>query len=415
MRKNCPSAKRFRSYKYAAEMLTKAHQRAEQRAAQRGDPRGGRRPPPRGQRLPLKAGFPRRFQPSHPSNRFVPRQQQQPQHTGKSITFEAVEAVEEEPESAGVAVAGEEAAAPASSGHSAQQLTRAAALLHAGVQIPTTYSLVDAGGYFEQAGAEQGSLAAEAPLVVMEQAGCISAAATECSTASLLPPPPCTESCCSITTGVPIAAADGETMHSPRSRASGVWVAGWSATLVALVATALVTLTDSTRSVSQLLVALCDRAASMCCGGVLILLLLVFCRSAHSKAIEADQREIVGGYVIERAHIIGDRGWLAQGDGAGTQGAPPSSVTFCFDSGATCVCIPEEEAPWMFSEVVETSPKVKLQVAADTPPLSVTSIGKINSKREVWKVAQRKGLPETMVPSAWGPGGGKQGRGKKRQ
>ena len=41
--------------------------------------------------------------------------------------------------------------------------------------------------------------------------------------------------------------------------------------------------------------------------------------------------------------------------------------------------------------------------------------GTINTKRDVWKVAQRKGLPPSIVPSEWGPSGHKQGRGKKRR
>ena len=373
MRKNCPSAKRFRSYKYVADMLTKAHQRAEERAAQRGDPRGGRRQPPRGQRLPLKTGFPRRFQPAHPSNRLTPRQQQSGPGLGRSVTFEPAE---DPDESAGSAASDEKAAAPASGGRGAQpDLTRAAALLHAGVQIPTTYSLVDAGGYFEHEGAPQAPAATEPPPSAVEQGGRASTTGTDTSAHG-----PCTESCCSITTGVPITTAEGD-VPRPRSYTSSVSIAGWCATLAALLAAVIVSFADGTRAVSQLVGAMCDRAISTGCGCVLILMLLVLCRSARSETIEATQVEMVDGYVIERAHIIGDRGWLATGGPGEATGAIPSSVLFCFDSGATCVCIPEEEAPWMFSEVLETSPMVKLQVAADTPPLNVTSIGKINSKR----------------------------------
>ena len=64
----------------------------------------------------------------------------------------------------------------------------------------------------------------------------------------------------------------------------------------------------------------------------------------------------------ESAHIIGLKGWysgscpLALSAQTENQSIP-SSVGFCIDSGATCVCIPEEEE-WMLSEVTDWNPNI---------------------------------------------------------
>ena len=65
----CPSAKKFRSFDHAIELLTNAKNRAETRGSAQGHAAGGRRPMPRGQAAPFKQ-TPRRFSSNAPFRRF---------------------------------------------------------------------------------------------------------------------------------------------------------------------------------------------------------------------------------------------------------------------------------------------------------------------------------------------------------
>ena len=356
LRRTCPSAKKFRSFQYVAGILLRAHKRADDRAAARGNPAGGRRPPPRGQATPLKPGIPRRFQQAHPFQRGGGGGgRQDGREAGRQAETEG------EPETEPPLVA---------------ETSRAAILTREKTPgVPSAFSLKD-DDFFESA---SGAAATERPAEERGRAVAQAVISADETSASAQ------------------AAATGEAQAVAEVRVRrAAPVLGVVALVAALLTASASYLGESLNGIAAAL----WRAPT----SVLLIGMLILCgvRGVCSSAVDAGATEVVhaaaaareiarpradctlpvaeviDGVTIEKAFNI-----TAAQLGKYTAGDEllPEYVDMTTDSGATCVCIPAEEE-WMLSAITERDPDIKLQVAADTPPLKVASVGEINSRED---------------------------------
>ena len=346
-RRHCPSPRKFRSFRYVADLNLRAYKRAEERAASRGDAAGGRRPPPRGQATPLKPGMPRKFQASHPFRRFMNRRGQPP---GAPREQRGLEALTEESEKA----------PEGSGGGTGLEASRCAALSREGPQMPISFSL-DHSDYFEQSA---GGTKAES--VSMARVSSVA----ECSNDA-------TVRLSATAEAVPVSDVHRRSMYS-------IYI-GLLATVLALA----ITYYDETKAATVAMWRGLPKASL-----VLVVMLLVTVRGVRGgtrSGVPRDKADVcmpsmmtplkaetIEGVRYEKACIAPSQLKKNGERDESEDTLVPEYIDITTDSGATAILIPAEEE-YLFSRVLERDPRIKLLVASDSPPLDVSAVGQINT------------------------------------
>ena len=398
----CPSKKEFRSHRYVADANALAADAADARGA-RGVPQ---RPLPRGQ-ASIKPGMPRRFQASHPHARTQGRPQQPSRpfrkfgsgsssggSTQRGSARAAGEVADEydyeceESEPVQLRQVSEREKAKAVSEQAAAlDQTPVAAVRDRGsaneAQPPLEFKIHRESDYFEDHAVERGRAAAEA---VVRPSKLAPSSAT---------PPSAKESSEAL---VQLARDDKETERlSPRvgrCMAIGAAFAGSLLFVLFLTISSLVGLTSYVADSVDRLV--CGFGMGLITIGVLLVGFFVHARGAVAPTTAMPVFDPSGRLpspafeFVEKAYAIGANDWTldinesaSPKNGSWREGSPswenlPNKVEFCVDSGATSWVISEEDA-WMLSEITDTNPKIGLEAASNTAPMTVKLIGKINS------------------------------------
>ena len=365
----CPSPKKFRSFAYVIALNQNAQRRADDRGAELGNAPGGFRPLPRGQRQPFRQ-TPRRFQ--RPQQSSQPHRRFQPGGQRARLAEEAGEGAPppgpEQPDT-------DVSSAARETGLAVQQaqLTAVAGTAtvprEAGPSTPLKFALSDS-GYYEESGLAAREITPTLPVVKSP------ALARVMPTVPPRPPRRVQLGMASAAITVAIACV------AVASHAQGM--AAWTAR------TGYDTLSTFVSWAASIVA---SPRAPVC---VLVLSVLWLLGRACVGASEVDApatRRGVGGestmqqvdisnLPIDACHVVHNHSFdvMERCRLTDENSRSPDDATrfaFCFDSGATAWCLPEEDA-WMVDKVTDDNPNVGLEVANGTA-LRVVKIGSINS------------------------------------
>lgn len=339
--KQCASPKRFRSFAYVAELNLRALQRAEGRAREKSNYPGGNRPAPRGQRPPFKRGVPKRFQEAHPFRRFGNPVQRQRGRSGTDS--QSSQSVEGENGTLSAELVDQMMSSEISSQANLSQtneVSRSAVLAREDIAphelMPLSMILPTDEDPEPEDSDERGQAVKIVETQMSDEPDVLRGGMSRYSAAGIL--------AAIITIGI------------------AWWWAAYCVGKSYVHATI-----DSGEQLITRLVQTVGR------GPILIGLLLLLAQLARSEA----QVRSCSPDPLEYASLVFTReGWTVHGGLQLSESKRPE-VTFCVDSGATCVCIPEGER-WLLSEITDEHPTMKLIVASGTA-LDVACVGKINS------------------------------------
>ena len=372
--RSCPSPKKFRSFSYVISLLQNAEARAEKRGSERGHAPGGRRPLPRGQKQPFRP-MPRRFNapaagPRGP--RFAPATPRPPTARltledahAQPPTAEADDGVRTATETEPAGTVGAVTTVDVK-GDQARKALVGRETQDKAPPMPTAFGLSDA-GYFETAA---GRSATETAVV---------SGLTAVDTAASSPVP-----------ATQIEPPAGRRTWLVRAVGLLVMFIGAAAAIIGdLSSTGLLTAVRTTRDALTMaggcLLDARMHGAVVCVVGCWIMQragamgaevpVVAAARVGMPAACPWDATAVLS--PAETMGLLGiEKAWLAGPE----HKLPPTdtalSYMFCFDSGATSLCLPEQDA-WMMDVVTDPHPQIGLEVASGTT-LPVVEIGQIN-------------------------------------